>query len=108
MSRRWNRVALVAVALCGSLKGVFAAELPTAFVRIGNEREVITDARTGREVTFMTGPEHMNTLCYPTCRSWTRDSRYLLIESTRPGLDGTHDPLERQLLMADTQTGDGA
>jgi Tol biopolymer transport system component len=85
---------------------VFAADLPETFIHIGNERETITDEQTGREIVFLTGPEYVDTLYYPTCRSWTKDGRFLLLESERPRPDGSHKPLERQLLMADVETGD--
>jgi hypothetical protein len=86
---------------------------PAAFQRIGNERESIIDARTGREVTFLSQPDHVDTLYYPTCRSWSADSRLLLFESTRPRPPGCGTPSkpqgelrEIQLMMADVDTGD--
>jgi len=83
-----------------------AAAMPYIATKIGNEREIVTDARTGRRVVFLTDARYVDTLYYPTCRSWTRDGRFMLIESIRPRPDGTTHPLERQLLMADTRTGD--
>lgn len=77
-----------------------------SFPKIGNEKDVVVDERTGREVVFLTCPDRMDTLYYPTCRSWTRDGRYMLLESDRPRPDGTSRPLERQLLAADAETGD--
>lgn len=83
-----------------------AMEIPETFINIGNEREVVKDERTGREIVFLTGAEHVDALYYPTCRSWTKGGRFLLIESERPSPDGTQKPLERQLLMADVESGD--
>lgn len=80
--------------------------LADCFPKIGNEREVIRDEKTGRPITFLTGPEHMDTVYYPTARSWTRNGRYVLLESDRPRPDGTIHPGERQLLAAEVETGD--
>ncbi len=83
-----------------------SAEIPASFKKMGNERQVVMDERTGHKIVFLTDTRYVDTLYYPTCRSWTRDGRFALIESIRPRPDGTSNPLERQLLMADTRTGD--
>jgi len=98
---------IVFLLFCGAQAMTVTADgIADTFLKIGNERETVTDAKTGREITFLTGPEYVDTLYYPTCRSWTRDGRFLLLESERPRPDGTRKPLERQLLMADVETGD--
>jgi Tol biopolymer transport system component len=64
------------------------------------------DKQTGMEVHYVTDEPCINTTAYPTCQTWSADSRYLFIESTRHRPDGTVLPGERQLLKVDIKTGE--
>ncbi|HEX2924130.1 MAG TPA: hypothetical protein VHS28_08900 [Chloroflexota bacterium] len=59
-------------------------------------------------VHYITNEPCFNTTAYPTCRAWSRDSRYIFVESDRARPDGTKKPVERQLLKIDAQTGETA
>lgn len=95
------------------------------FQKLPPEREVIRDARTQREIVFLTSPDSTSTLNYPTCRSWTADGRFVIFESIRPrpgerasrvreekvlmrgpATQPTLRYVERQLMAADVETGD--
>ena len=64
-----------------------------------------TDRETGLTVHYLTDDQHINTIGYPTCRTWSSDGRFVFIESTRPRPDGTSKPLERQILKIEAATG---
>ena len=49
----------------------------------------------------LTDTPGVNTIGYPTCRTWSRDGRSLFFESSRPRPDGESMPGERQLLKVD-------
>jgi hypothetical protein len=54
--------------------------------------------------TITSGPfEH--THAYPTCRTWSRDSRCVFVESAGPGPDGVVKKNARHLLSIDVETG---
>ena len=38
---------------------------------------------------ILTDTPGINTIGYPTCKTWSRDSRSLFVESSRPRPDGT-------------------
>ena len=63
------------------------------------------DKDTGVTMHIVTDTPTINTIGYPTCRTWSRDGRSLFIESTRPRPDGTSHPKERQLLKVDIEDG---
>jgi hypothetical protein len=46
------------------------------------------------------------THAYPTCRTWTRDSKRVIIESPGPGPDGVVAKNKRHLLTIDIETGE--
>jgi dipeptidyl aminopeptidase/acylaminoacyl peptidase len=54
---------------------------------------------------IITDAPGINTIGYPTCRSWSADGRSLFVESSRPGPDGPSIPGERQLLQVDIADG---
>ena len=60
------------------------------------------------EIHYVTSEPCLNTIAYPTCRTWTADGKCLFIESTRPRPDGTQVPHERQLLKINIETGEAA
>lgn len=47
----------------------------------------------------------INTIAYPTCRTWSADGKSLFVESDRPRPDGVYVPGERQLLKVDIADG---
>lgn len=49
----------------------------------------------------LTDTPGVNTINYPTCRTWSKDGKSLFFESSRPRPDGTSHPGERQLLRID-------
>ena len=71
----------------GLAEGV-PATLPAEFRIVGNEREVAVDPQTRRPITYLTSSQFTSTVFYPTCRTWTADSRHVLLESLR-GRDRT-------------------
>ena len=99
-SSRLIAFAAVFAAHCAAAGATPTADLPDAFVRIGNEMERVRDGRTGREIVYLTGSPHVDTLYYPTCRSWTADGRFLLLESQRKD-DLLYGPLCRCLLAVE-------
>lgn len=76
------------------------------FPAIGNEKHTAVDELTGKQLTFLTNSSYINTTNYMTCRTWAENEKYIIIESTRPRPDGTHNSGERQLIAADIETGD--
>lgn len=50
---------------------------------------------------IVTDTPGVNTIGYPTCRTWSKDGKSLFIESSRPRPDGTSHKGERQLLKID-------
>lgn len=64
-----------------------------------------TGNETGLDIHYLTSGEHANTIAYPTCQTWTPDSKSLFVESSRPRPDGTKFPREFQLLKIDIATG---
>ena len=50
---------------------------------------------------IITDAPGINTIGYPTCRTWSRDGKSLFVESSRPRPDGASRPNERQLLKVD-------
>jgi len=54
---------------------------------------------------IITDTPTVNTIGYPTCQTWSRDSRSLFVESGRPRPDGTSHTGERQLLKIDIVDG---
>ncbi len=63
------------------------------------------DKDTGIAMHIVTDTPSINTIGYPTCRTWSRDGRSLFVESTRPRPDGTSHLGERQLLRVDIADG---
>lgn len=63
------------------------------------------DRDTGVVMHIVTDTPGINTIGYPTCRTWSRDGKSLFIESSRPRPDGTAVPNERQLLEVDIADG---
>jgi hypothetical protein len=65
------------------------------------------DEETGLDLHYVTSEPCLNTIGYPTCRTWSADGKWLFIESTRPRPDGTtgHQH-ERQLLKVSIETGE--
>lgn len=96
------------------------AAIPDVFTKVGNEREITLDRETNNSVIFLSSPEYTSTIFYPTCRTWTRDGRFVLFESERPapgqaaprsvrvnfGAAGTRRYTERQLMAVHVATGD--
>ena len=90
------------------------AQLAGHFPVIGNERHVVTDRVSGREVIFLTDGKYINSTQYPHNRGWLENDRYVMFESTRPrpagkpatGDNSDYRHVERQLLAADVETGD--
>jgi hypothetical protein len=84
------------------------------FPKIANEREVVIDEYTGREIIFLTTGDYINSSQYPHQKGWLENDRYVIFESTRPRPDGkpstgdgsNYRNIERQLLAADVDTGD--
>jgi Tol biopolymer transport system component len=54
---------------------------------------------------IITDTPGINTIGYPTCRTWSRDGRSLFVESGRLCPDGASHPGERQLLNIDVADG---
>ena len=63
------------------------------------------DPDTGNTFYIVADTPGMNCIGYPTCQTWSRDSKSLFIESTRPNPDGTYKHPERQLLQVDIADG---
>lgn len=63
------------------------------------------DKETGAVMHIITDTPGINTIGYPTCRTWSADGRSLFIESSRPRSDGTAVHGERQLLKVDIADG---
>ncbi len=90
------------------------AKLADHFPVVGNERHVVKDALSGRDIIFLTSGEYMNSTQYPHNKAFLEDDKYVIFESSRPRPDGTHKPGqmlhyqdgERQLLAANIETGD--
>ncbi|MGC8861626.1 MAG: hypothetical protein ACP5R5_02500 [Armatimonadota bacterium] len=66
-------------------------------------RDVI-DPETGLTVRYVTNAPCVNTLTYPTCRSWHRDSRRMFVECGRSRIEGGSNVLG-EILMIETETG---
>ncbi len=96
------------------LNSMTIAELADHFVVCGNEKQVITDVVTGKEVIFLTDGKYLNSAQYPHNKGWLENDKYVMFESIRPRPDGkpsTGDSsdyrhIERQLLAANVETGD--
>lgn len=65
-------------------------------------KDSLPDGANFRVITSTTG---INTIGYPTCRTWSKDGRSLFVESSRPRPGGENRPGERQLLRIDVDTG---
>ncbi len=61
--------------------------------------------RGSRPIHLITNDAYMNSFPYPTCQSWRSNGREVFFESNRPRPDGTLVKGERQLMMADVETG---
>jgi hypothetical protein len=90
------------------------SKLADNFEIIANEREVVKDEYTSRDVIFLTNGDYINSTQYPHNKAWLEGGKYLMFESTRPRPDGkpstgdnsTYRKVERQLLAADVDSGD--
>lgn len=56
-------------------------------------------------IHIITETAGINTIGYPTCRTWSRDGKSLFVESERPRPDGSYRPPERELLKIDIADG---
>jgi len=93
--------AVAALSCCAPLAG--AADLPPP-----GEQTPTMPKEWNLEIHYVTSEPCLNTIAYPTCRTWTADGKCLFIESTRPRPDGTQVPHERQLLKINIETGEAA
>jgi Tol biopolymer transport system component len=71
----------------------------------GSDPRVLRSYRGDREIRLITADPCMNTFPYPTCSAWRADGRDVFFESDRAGPDGDRTAGERQLMMADIETG---
>lgn len=67
--------------------------------------KTIKDTKTNGTYHVITDTPGVNTIGYPTCRTWSRDSKSLFVESSRPRPNGESHPGERQLLRIDIADG---
>jgi Tol biopolymer transport system component len=105
---------LILYALISLFASCLFAAIADKFYYVGNEKTVITDPQTGRQIIYLTRTDCMNTSFYPHNRGWAEDNNYLLFESDRPrpngepstgdGSDYRH--IERQLMAVNVNTGD--
>lgn len=89
------------------MRAVKAAVFLLIYLQCCSAAQITTiDGKHGLPVRVVTSGEWMNTIFYPTCRTWSSDSTKLYIESSRPRPDGTKSsPEERQILEVDIRTG---
>ncbi len=66
----------------------------------------VVDPETGLTVRYVTNAPCVNTLAYPTCRSWHRDSRRIFVETDRSRSKDDGPKVLNEILMIDTQTGE--
>lgn len=86
---------------------VILAILPILLAHPGyaDQLKKVIDEETGLEVVYVTSEPCTNSAAYPTCKTWSRDGKYIFLESNRKRPDGTKQPIERQLLKVDIETG---
>lgn len=88
---------------------VLTASVPAVNV---SAPEGVSDPRTmlsyrgDRPVHLITTDACMNAFPYPTCASWRKGGREVFFESDRARPDGTRVRGERQLMMANVETGE--
>lgn len=85
--------------------GVICWALMTAAIVATPVRNVV-DPETGVTVRYVTNRPGVNTLAYPTCRSWHRDGRRLLFETNRPSKETAGPAVLSEILTVDTETGE--
>lgn len=71
----------------------------------GIEAAVTKEKQVEKAFHVVTNTPGINTINYPTCRTWTSDGKSLFVESSRPRPDGTSRKGERQLLKIDIADG---
>ena len=100
---------------CLLLSAVLAqAKLADHFPMIGNERHVVKDQLSGKDIIFLTDAKYMNSTQYPHNKAFIEDDKYVIFESSRLRPDGSgtagtfpaYQNGERQLLAADIESGD--
>ncbi|MFQ3549543.1 MAG: hypothetical protein SNJ70_07310 [Armatimonadota bacterium] len=58
------------------------------------------------KINYINNSPHLNTIAYPTSKTWCKDSKWVFFESTRPRQDGTHNNLERRIYKTNIETGE--
>ena len=83
---------------------------PSSWIFVGNEKEEVVDSETGRTVVYLTNGESLDTHFHYHGGSWgTVNGRsYLFFSSSRERPVAVGEALsgERQIMAADTETGD--
>ncbi len=85
-----------------------ATPVPAVTVREADHEpdpRVLPSWRGDRPIHLLTTDAAMNAFPYPTCSAWRKGGRQVFFESDRARPDGTRVAGERQLLMADVETG---
>lgn len=93
----------------GTQPVVLTATLPAVGIGspdAGTGDRTLVSYRGDRPIHRITADPCMNTFPYPTCTAWRRGGRQVFFESDRARPDGTRLAGERQLLMADVETGE--
>jgi Tol biopolymer transport system component len=85
-------------------------QVPTAWIPIGNEREIVVDDETGSEIVYLTNGSSIDTIFHYHHSTWgeINGRSYVFLESSRPRPEkaGESAEGERQILAADVENGD--
>ncbi len=98
-----KKIIIYSILLCSAY---LQAKIADHFPVIGNEKHIVRDAVSGRDIIFLTNSDYINYAQYPHNKGWLEDDKYVLFTSYRPSPEGIVRPGERQMLAANIETGD--